>query len=972
PAHTYMATAVAVLAAGASIAMLRGRPWAQQTVLGFWLVVGCAALLTTLVAIFGAQPPWWDQRVPMWLVGGALLAISTACSLLVHQASSPISRLRYASTVMLTVALAVAVLLVVNVIAHADYFRRSVETLGRYGLSERSKRILENVDTPLRITAVYTSDDPKRNANLFRSRVVELLEEMAEFRPEKITVESVVSEGGKRRLYTRLTREREQRYASHMQFLRTFAANADELNRALNAEVAPLLRLTNDSYLSQWRFAPRVTQMVTDTSQKLQESGEQIRRKLAAGTIEYGKLLEDANDALTETRQLVTTVQSNMKAYAQVPSAVREAAPEAKKEIDATIDAAAAYAKPLGEPNAAMPNDLKGALTDAANAVRKAAVASYGASKVLQELGGKKVSAIVYESDAWEIDGLGIGVYFQQWGRRFDQMQMEVRQSASVLNDENLKDMIRHFRRNAGVLATELKRGRQAFDSAVATLTDVDPASNALLNQAAEDRLFARSSELLNQLSAAMEELKTPDDDTFAEDLSKENIVIIEAGDRKSVVSFDEVWPLKAQAASSETNPGEPDPRRFNGNSAIASRMLDLTREPFATVLLTYFSPPLPPDAPPYMQNMMPEPYIPPQRLTALRQRLESANFEVQEWNLTDPMPGSDANDPNGAATRPAEDSRPRVLLILPPPASAVPAGMNSPIPSFGMEEQAKIADAIDAGTGAIFLTHYHWPRQAGPFGPPTTPDYPLGDYLRQSWGIDTMTDRMVFSASRDPENPRKFKVNFERFQHMPLNTYTDHPIGKPLQGQRTLWMWVCPVTRGKNVPQEVTISPILRVPESWDATWATSEFLEIARQFSTAEGSYIQPNFEGGDMRPPFPVAVAATRSGNGNAGSRVVVLGIGQGLMDGYLDGPVPRQDAGGSVTLTDPPSTNADVVINSALWLTGWEQYIAAGPTRVRPIEPIEPVSLMAIRGIFVLGIPGVVLVIGGIVMLIRRRS
>jgi len=324
----------------------------------------------------------------------------------------------------------------------------------------------------------------------------------------------------------------------------------------------------------------------------------------------------------------------------------------------------------------------------------------------------------------------------------------------------------------------------------------------------------------------------------------------------------------------------------------------------------------------------MPTPDMPVERLTALRRRLEAANFEVEEWNLTDPMPGSGPNDPNVASTQPAKGARPRVLLILPPPASTMPSGMNSPIPRFGPREQAKIADAIDAGTGAIFLTHFHWPRQVGFFGAPTTPEYPLGDYLSNTWGISAMTDFLVFSASRDPENPQKFKVNFERFQHMPLNTFTNHPIGKPLQGQRTLWTWVCPVATGENVPEDVTISPILRVPENWDATWATSRFMEIAEQFRTAEGSYVQPNFEAGDIRPPFPVAVAATRSGNASYASRIVVLGTGQGLMDGYLDAPVARQDAQGSVTLTDPPSTNADVVINSALWLTGWEQYIAAG--------------------------------------------
>ena len=98
--------------------------------------------------------------------------------------------------------------------------------------------------------------------------------------------------------------------------------------------------------------------------------------------------------------------------------------------------------------------------------------------------------------------------------------------------------------------------------------------------------------------------------------------------------------------------------------------------------------------------------------------------------------------------------------------------------------------------------------------------------------------------------------------------------------------------------------------------------------------------------------------------------MLGMGQSLIDGYLSRPVPVRDAKGTTTLTDPPRANADVVINSLYWLTGRENYIAAGPAGAQLVL-IGEVARTVLATIFVVVLPVLVLAAGATVMVMRRR-
>jgi hypothetical protein len=974
--HNTLLTAAIVLAAilaVGSVQTLRRVPWGQSLAVGTWIAVGCAALLVVLMSLLGMAGEDWPARKETGIAAGILLALAVVETVLVHRASEPGSRQRYASTAMVTTGEVVALLLVVNIITQTGYVRLNAETLGRFGLSDRTRRVLENVDDEITLTCVYTASQDGKEAGEYRTRVLELLEEMEEFRSGRIGVENITTDGGKAKLMARLAREREQKHAEHLNFVQAFQQSADDLTGALEQDTAPLLMSQDAGYLDQWRLRGAIGQRVGEVTQEIENTRKEVARNLQSGVIEYGQVVSDANDTLTKADELVATIRESLLQRSRLPQAVRETAPAAIAAVDKAIAAAKKIPEALIDPNGASIEQMQKSAANLAEALRETGEACQNTAGKIEQIGGE-LFPLVYQSDSWLIRQMDIDRYYLRLGRDMQQQAAGIRRGSMMTQADELRVLLRDLSRLVDGLPEIVAEGRGALQSAVASLTQVDEQTQALFEAVRDESLMTRTRGILRRLTSMSQGLSEPDD-SLADELASDNIVLLEVGDRKSIVPFDEVWPMVVENASGPTSP---DVRRFNGDAAIASALLDLVRRPFAKVYLTHFAPPTPPQMHPMMQRMMPQSPLPPDALSELQERLEEANFLVETWNLTDPAPWIDPNAPdaNAPATQPVdeEDRLPKLLVVCPP---AIPAMPNNPMggqtPQFGPEHLEKVRTAIDGGTGAIFLTHFHSPRPVGPFGQRLwTPPYPYTDYLKDGWGIEPLNEFMVFPATRDPEQPDRLTLNIEWFSHMPLNAFTDHPVGKPLQGRRTLWRNVCPVVAAETVPEGVSPAPLLRVPATMDTVWASSRVVEIFEQVRYGEGSTVTPDFDEGDMRPPFPVAMAATRAGTDTADSRVVVLGMAMGLSDGYLDEPVLEVTEQGGTELTDPPSANADLVINSCLWLTGWDQYIASGPAYIQPIEMIEPTEMRILWAVYVVGIPAIVLVIGAVAMGIRRRQ
>ena len=241
------------------------------------------------------------------------------------------------------------------------------------------------------------------------------------------------------------------------------------------------------------------------------------------------------------------------------------------------------------------------------------------------------------------------------------------------------------------------------------------------------------------------------------------------------------------------------------------------------------------------------------------------------------------------------------------------------------------------------------------------------------------MSSYVTIPAVRDDVDPTQFKIDHLRNRAMPQSTFSDHIIGKGLAGQRLLWraLSTCPIVKAASPERPgLSVTGVLTVPEDQRATWATTRFVELQKQYRTTEGSFIRPDFaaeKNPDLRPPFNLAQAAVLEGDQASGrepNRIVVLGVGASLVDSYIGANVEIHSPNRTTSMADPPVMDADLAVNSVLWLGGLQNRIAAGPAMSQPIN-VAPNTRILLMSICAFGLPMLVVAAGFGVMLLRKR-
>ncbi|MBN1553468.1 MAG: hypothetical protein JXA11_01890, partial [Phycisphaerae bacterium] len=193
--------------------------------------------------------------------------------------------------------------------------------------------------------------------------------------------------------------------------------------------------------------------------------------------------------------------------------------------------------------------------------------------------------------------------------------------------------------------------------------------------------------------------------------------------------------------------------------------------------------------------------------------------------------------------------------------------------------------------------------------------------------------------------------------------------------GRRMIWSGSCPITNTPDAPEGVVRTPVLVIPETMTHIWAAGNIQELAGQIEKNRGGLVQPRYDKDDLKVPLTLATAVTRAGDaakGVAASRMVILGVGLSLTDPFLTNPIPLLTDRGGFETAPPPLDNTDLVVNAAYWLVGKESYIAAGPTSVEPVRTMGAVTQTSVWVLCVLILPAVVIVVGLVVMMARRKS
>lgn len=964
--------AMAVLAAG-GVQLLRRRVGAYYLLTAMAVAAAVAATLVCIAALLDGVPTWWTATFSIALpwVAVPVLAMAILEVWLLVRAASATARLRFGSYVTISLGVAVLLLVVANMIAQTDYYRRDFEQLRWYGLSGTSKKILNDLKTPVTLTCVYTTGDERTSAIEYRQRVLDLMAEMHEYNP-RIEVVNAVSDSDKARVMARLRSQHGNEASAHVALLTAFRdRQANRLIDGLKAQQPLWSKLPADAYLGLWAQTADIATALDKNIQSLEDLRRKIKGQLASSQLpDYVALTGELGASLDTIQQQFAKANGFLKQAGKIPAAAVANAKATQAAVDEFQAAVREMGKAAGPKTASMPADVSAVIGQYAQAAEKAAAKADAAADRIDQLAGAEnaeaMTGFAGLTVAMGEDRATLGDFFRYIASQIRQEQGQATAALQVLKGEYLQNILTNIRKNNEQISQLCLLGNRALDSGLKELTKIDPASQKILDASKTGgfaTVLATAREMLGEV-AKLPQLKGK---SLSMDLGGDNIVIVEArGKTPEVIGFDEVWPLRTQESPGKDK-AEASRRIFNGDAAIASRILGMTTPPFGTVVLTYTSPPQQ-----VMQMIRRTDMLSiPANMASLRKRLEGANFKVEEWDLNGAMPVSLAlaADAQTATSRPAsqraQENPPMVLLVLPP----------SPLAPTTPQQFQQLRTLIDSprkAMPAIFLGGFS--PQGSPDMMTAPPPSPINEYLADSWGIDLRSDYRVMAGVPDESVTNRFHISLLEYSFMHLSSFTDQPIGKPLQGQRVLWFNVCPVQNTDRNVAGVTRWPLLEVPAWRREIWATARLSDLLEKMDSDQGGYVSPDYARGDLRPPFSVAMAAGRIADAarkRDSNRVVVLGVGQSLLDSYLNGPVPVLGEHGELRQSDPPPrTNADLVVNSAYWLIGQQRYIAAGPAQIKPVVVSD--KTLTVLKIAVLGVcPALILAIGGLVMLSRRK-
>ena len=872
--------------------------------------------------------------------------------------------------VVVSVIAATALVIVANVLIHmlskrADV-RWAMESQRKYRLSDSAKRILEQLDKPIRLTSIYAgkannSDDELEQE--YAGRVRDLLEEMRQSKSD-VTVVIATTDSQAEQVYARLRDRLDQEAAAHRQVIADFQLLVSKQAAQYEQMSTKWKRYPEDGWLFQFGIPTSIERMARNQKRLLRETSAEFRQQMEGASLpDYPAMAEKLREVLTFAEASLESIRQELSDLTKLSEAAKSENGELlTKDAVACAKQLTAAVKAIGAEGSALPRNPGKALTKFAEALDKASLAARAATIRLNGLW--TISRRIETVDGWRVwPGSAYDLY-AVLRIRVQQLAEQAKGVGATYTPEKQREFIASLRKGLPrlQLTEQGNAGADAVSKLLAGLTTMDEAATKILADAGKDDYLADLIEPISKLLGRADPgvLKDPSGQQELVQQSREDrIVIIEVGDKTEIASFDDIWPVTPSRFGDLSDDIK---RTFDGDRAISSRILSLAAEPFAEVVLTYYE-----NMPEGQMRRYRQPVvgpIPSFLLDAARERLERANLRVIDWNLAQSI-----------AIPEKTDELPRVLLILPPPEpESGPSPMGIPAPAWTPAHEKVLTSLIESGTPAIFLGCRPSPRGLGLKVAP----HGMAGYLRESWGLEIATPWFIIRTERHPDHPGKFKFPHEMsLSSTPLSGFTDHPVGKPLGALPFHWLLACPIRRIADSNSGAVIEDILAVAKNAEGIWAETDIRKLI--LDAQQGRPITPNMKPekadddkdrpDDIVPPFALVVQATKQ-IGDKQARIIAMGVGLSFITEYVREPVLSRRRDGSLAEGPPPAGNLDLLVNSVYHLADKGEYIGAGPASVRPIR-IGRSAATVVKIIFGLAWPLVVLLIGGGVMLIRRR-
>lgn len=874
----------------------------------------------------------------------------------------------------------VAIVAAAALVAAVNYFgslkkvtiRKDIAASG-YGLSDRTKQLLTEGDSKISISMLYQPDETDEKQRGYIDRLTEYLDEMKESAPDRVSWAHIVSDNKKEELVATLNQSLGGEAGEHKKVLDEYNKFQQDLQAELKQRVTQASDLRSDpnSWLGDFPVFGNIAVVLHQDELALEKTATEIAALIPANGIpKYGDAATKASAQLTEIKTHLTTIRDNLsKLTALADQVAKPDSPYAAvfRDLAAQVPQfAAGLREAVGGQNAPPPADIAGALRNYADQCNELTARISPLVKQIDQF--EKQFPAVQQHNSWTATAssgifqqrLSVADILQQFAATAKETRLRVLGALDSNKPDEQKAALDGVRRTVSVFEQNMSACNQLLTSLADRLMKVDPKSKGLLDEARDNGLFKDRIAAATELEEKIKKLPELKLSNVGDRIKEPNSVLIEVNNKVRVLAFNDVFPIRDTLGA-----GDDDEQRrtFNGDSAISSALIALTHErPFASVVLTYFEPPAPQQRGPFSPPP-PEPRIPRQQLNVVKQRLESANFKVNDWNLatTDESPKPEEGTEN-------------VYIVFPPAPPTPPNPFGGPPPDekkFGDEQINKIRNILANNGRVLFVATWDLQRTGGMFGGGGFAPVPYAyeKLLSDDWGLEVDSGRRICYLLPDSKAPDTYGVSELRFNYMPVSGFSDSDLARPLRGTRFLVNDACPIVQKPTTPQGVTLSKVLSIPES-ETHFAPDIplLLHIVR-------TVLDPESEGlvqlpGVKRGPFDLMITGERKEGDKDTGRIALMSFGMSLSDAFLDRPI-KADKSSRFKFLPPPRESLDLVVNSVYWLQGQPKRISRGPIMNPTVEPIDKATKPLLSWL-VYGIWPVLIFLPGIFLWYVRRK
>ncbi len=880
-------------------------------------------------------------------------------------------RFAVAANVFIAVIVATALLVAVNFIAAKKSVRKDLASAGNYGISDRTQRIVEGCEQPIKLSLLYERDETDEKQGEYIDRLLDYCDEFERLAPDKIAVTHVTRSGQIEKLVARISSSFGGKAEPHKKALESFARLRGELQAEIQEVTGECQTLLSQpSWLGDFPIFAQVVMKLQAIDKALSAVAGEIDELTPAGGIpKYAEATTKAKDAAKEIGNTIGSLGGFLselngladevsKPDSQNIAMLRNVAAEGNGAIDA-------LRQTVGGNDDPEPADITVALKAFADEGIKVGATLEGLVRDIDAFAAR--FPMVAQHADWTtqvkqgpmVMQREVASVLQDADRSLQQIRLRLLGVIDTNGPEQLRQALASARRQTSILEQNLSVCSQILNSLAERLSSLDDGSKKLVTSARGGQFLKARADALAALVEDIEALPELTQGSVADELREPNAVVIELGDKTRVLGFAAVWPARQGLAGPSAGDAEELGRTFNGDSVISSAILAMAAaKPFATVTLVSYEPKPPQQRNPFMPQP-PRSIIPAQQLSTVRQRLEAANFKVQTWNMA-----TDETKPT------VEEGSTEILILLPPAPQAQPNPFGGPPPAPGFTDahRQKVRALLDAGGRALFLTS--WEVSAGGFGgPPRTPPYQYGPLLRDDWGLHVRNDLRMVKIDPDLESADGFRVALPTFQHLPVNGFSDHVVGKPMRGTRFLVTDACTIERTETTPDGVDTQTILNIPRREQFIGATvEEIIQIVNRLNDRKADGVV-RLSHSPTLGPFDLMVTSERHVGDEDKGKIAVVGFGGSLRDAFVNQDVLAN--ADPIRFAPPPTENLDLLVNAIYWLNDQGAYIGRGPVPVPRVQAIEPGRLKMTKFGVMLLWPLVAISPGVILWFIRRR-